>query len=135
MSIRSLVQMRLTLTVVLLTITCLLAFPTAAGAKESSARQALKKFLAVCEAGNVQDALDLCDYQIGDGNGVVPAEPQVRNFIRFLNTRTPELKSEGPSGEYTQFIFRVREDGSQLVINMKPFKGGKWLITAINMRG
>ncbi len=88
--------------------------------------------LKACRAGNVKGALQCCDFEIGDGADVVPVEPQVRNFIRFLETREIAYEGVGPSGEYLQFRFTVNGSSKPLIINVKQF-GSRWLVTAINM--
>ena len=93
----------------------------------------LKAFLQACDQGNESEATRLCDYEIGNGSSVVPAALQVHRFIGFLRSRTIAVERVDPSGDYTQFVFGIKETPGRVIINLRPFKGGQWLVTAVNI--
>ena len=114
---------------------CLVVLGGAVWAKSAS-RTLVETFIRACEAGDAKKALALCVYEVGNGKERVPAEPQVKAFIGYIKSRTLVFEGEYPvadSGGIIQEKYLVKEDGSFAIFNTKPFKGGKRLITAINM--
>lgn len=102
---------------------------------KSQSRTVVDKFIKACEAGNENAALALCDYQIGNGRSMVEPGPIVTKFVGFMKTRTLVYDSEYPAGvkDIVQLRYKCKEDGSTVIFNTKPLKGGKWFVAGVNL--